>query len=354
MAAGLLLTGILAHIITAMAATLNYDWNVTWVTANPDGMMERPVIGINGQWPLPVLNFTRGDRVIAKVHNGLGNESTSIHWHGFYQNGTNEMDGPPHVTQCDIPPGATMVYNFTVDQTGTYWYHSHSRGQYPEGLRQALVITDPENPYAGQYDEELVLTLSDWYHDQFRYLLAGFISVTNPTGAEPVPNSALMNDTQDLMIPVEQGKTYLLRLANVGAFASQYFWIEGHTMRIVEVDGVWTDAAETDMIYITSAQRYSVLVTMKNETSQNYAMVGSMDTELFDSLPPTLNYNVTGWLVYNDQAEKSAPAELSSFNPYDDFNLRPVDGMECLPDADYTFEHENGQLGRRGQLCLFQ
>lgn len=48
-----------------------------------------------------------------------------------------------------------------------------------------------------------------------------------------------------------------------------------------------------------------------------------------------MNY-VTGWLVYNDQADKSAPAELSSFDPYDDFKLRPVDGMECLPDADYT------------------
>ena len=140
------------------------------------------------------------------------------------------------------------------------------------------MITDPEDPYAGQYDEELVLTLSDWYHDQFRVLLYGFISVTNPTGAEPVPNSALMNETQNLAVPVEHGKTYLLHLANVGAFAGQYFWIEGHTMKIVEVDGVWTDAAETDVIYITSAQRYSVLVTMKNETNQNYAMVGSMDT----------------------------------------------------------------------------
>lgn len=87
-----------------------------------------------------------------------------------------------------------------------------------------------------------------------------------------------MNDTQNLDVPVEHGKTYLLHLANVGAFAGQYFWIEGHTMKIVEVDGVWTDAAETDMIYITSAQRYSVLVTMKNETNQNYAMVGGMDT----------------------------------------------------------------------------
>lgn len=109
-------------------------------------------------------------------------------------------------------------------------------------------------------------------------MLTHFISVTNPTGAEPVPKSALMNDTQNLTVSVEPGRTYLFRLVNVGAFASQYFWIEGHTMKIVEVDGVWTDAAETDMIYITSAQRYAVLVTMKNEASTNYPMVGSMDT----------------------------------------------------------------------------
>ena len=45
---------------------------------------------------------------------------------------------------------------------------------------------------------------------------------------------------------------------------------------------------------------------------------------------------MTGWLVYNDQAEKPSPAEISSYDPYDDLNLRPVDGMERLPDADYT------------------
>jgi iron transport multicopper oxidase len=140
------------------------------------------------------------------------------------------------------------------------------------------VVTDPKNPYIGQYDEERVISLSDWYHDQMPTLLKSFISVTNPTGAEPVPKAALMNDTQNLTVAVEPGKTYLFHLVNVGAFASQYFWIEGHTMKIVEVDGVWTNASEANMIYIASAQRYSVLVTMKNETSQNYAMVGSMDT----------------------------------------------------------------------------
>ena len=51
------------------AATVTLDWNITWVRANPDGMAERPVMGINGQWPLPLLNFTKGDQVIANVHN---------------------------------------------------------------------------------------------------------------------------------------------------------------------------------------------------------------------------------------------------------------------------------------------
>ncbi|PYH89332.1 multicopper oxidase [Aspergillus ellipticus CBS 707.79] len=126
------------------AATVTLDWNITWVMANPDGLANRPVIGINDEWPLPLLNFTKGDLVIAYVTNRLGNESTSMHWHGLYQNGTNEMDGPPGITQCGIAPNSTMIYNFTIEQTGTYWYHSHTKGQYPDGLRQALLITDPD------------------------------------------------------------------------------------------------------------------------------------------------------------------------------------------------------------------
>lgn len=102
------------HLLVVSAATITLDWNITWVIANPDGLQVRPVIGINGQWPLPVLNFTKGDRMIANVYNGLGNESTSIHWHGMYQNGTGHMDGAPGVTQCQIAPGASMTYDFTV------------------------------------------------------------------------------------------------------------------------------------------------------------------------------------------------------------------------------------------------
>lgn len=164
-----------------------------------------------------------------------------------------------------------------IKQPGTYWYHSHEAGQYPDGLRGALIVHDPDSPYKDQYDEELVLTLSDWYHDPMPDLIKGFINFANPTGAEPVPNSALMNDTQNLTVSVEPGKTYMFRIINMAAFAAQYLWFEGHTMQIVEVDGVYTEAADADVIYVTAAQRYSVLVTTKNDTSANFAIVGSMD-----------------------------------------------------------------------------
>ena len=121
------------------------------------------------------------------------------------------------------------------------------------------------------------MTLSDWYHDLMPNLIANFINVANPTGAEPVPDAALMNDTQNLQIHVQPGKTYRIRIVNMAAFAAQYFWFEGHSMRVIEVDGITTEATETDMIYITAAQRYSVLVTTKNQTSANFAIVGSMD-----------------------------------------------------------------------------
>lgn len=123
-----------------------------------------------------------------------------------------------------------------------------------------------------------MLTVSDWYHGQMADLLPAFISKGNPTGAEPVPDAALWNDTQNLEFSVRPGQTYLVRLVNMGAFAGQYIWFEGHEMTIVEVDGVYTEPATADMIYLATAQRCSFLLTMKNETDVNYAFVASMDT----------------------------------------------------------------------------
>lgn len=121
------------------------------------------------------------------------------------------------------------------------------------------------------------MTLSDWYHEQMQLLVPEFLNKGNPTGAEPVPQAALINETQNTKILVEPSKTYLVRLINLGAFAGQYFWVEGHELSIVEVDGVYTKPAKADMVYLSAGQRCSVLLRTKEHARQNFPMVGRMD-----------------------------------------------------------------------------
>lgn len=108
------LFAILILVQVAHSATVTYDFEIGWTYANPDGQYRRPVQGVNGQWPVPAIVVTKGDRVIVNVKNSLGNESTSLHFHGLYQNGTTHMDGPVAVTQCAIVSGGSFTYNFTV------------------------------------------------------------------------------------------------------------------------------------------------------------------------------------------------------------------------------------------------
>lgn len=94
-----------------------YNWDVTWVNRNPDGLHERPVIGLNNQWPLPAITANVGEQITVHLTNQLGNETTGLHFHGLFQNGTNSMDGPTGVTQCPIGPGETFTQTFTVSTT---------------------------------------------------------------------------------------------------------------------------------------------------------------------------------------------------------------------------------------------
>lgn len=95
------------------AATVTYNWDVTWVNAAPDGFM-RPVIGINNQWPCPTIEATKGDTVVINLNNNLGNETTGIHFHGINQLNSAAMDGVSAFTQCPVPPGSSIQYKFIV------------------------------------------------------------------------------------------------------------------------------------------------------------------------------------------------------------------------------------------------
>ena len=99
------------QVLAVSAKTVTYNWEVDWVSVSPDGYV-RPAVGINGQWPCPSIKADVGDQVVVNVKNSLVNETTSIHFHGIFQQGTNQMDGPAMVTQCPIPPGESKPFYF--------------------------------------------------------------------------------------------------------------------------------------------------------------------------------------------------------------------------------------------------
>jgi CopA family copper-resistance protein len=113
---------------------------------------------INGGTPGPVLRWREGDTVTLRVSNRLG-EATSIHWHGIIL--PFEMDGVPGISFPGIAPGQTFVYRFRVQQTGTYWYHSHSGFQEQTGMFGAIII-DPAGGDTIRADRDYVVQLSDW------------------------------------------------------------------------------------------------------------------------------------------------------------------------------------------------
>lgn len=324
------LLAFLAYLNTVTCAIISYDFDITWVWANPDGNFARPVIGINDQWPLPVINATIGDNLIVNVHNSLGNQSTSLHFHGLFQNGTNHMDGVSQVTQCAITPGSSYTYNFTVQQPGTYWYHSHQEAQYPDGLRGVLVVDDPEHPYKSQYDEEIALSVSDWYYKQTPDLLVGYGAMSDPS-----PDANLINDTTNAEIKIDTGKTYLIHMVNVGAFIGQFFWIQDHTLTVVEVDGVYTEAKDASMLYIGPGQRYSFLVTIAADQVENIPIVTRMDETSFSmhGAKPKDIFG-RGWLMTGRSESLPVAEKPKKSHHLNDLILTPLDQQPLLGPVD--------------------
>ena len=134
-----------------------FDLAVGELAVNFTGATRRATV-VNGQLPAPLLRWRQGDTVTLRVRNTLP-EQTSIHWHGIILPA--DMDGVPGLSFMGIPPGGTYVYRFTVNQAGTYWYHSHSRFQEQVGLYGPIVI-EPRNGERFPTDREHVVLLSDW------------------------------------------------------------------------------------------------------------------------------------------------------------------------------------------------
>jgi FtsP/CotA-like multicopper oxidase with cupredoxin domain len=116
------------------------------------------VWGFNGHMPGPTIEVRQGDRVRIVVENRLP-EPTSMHWHGFEI--PFEMDGVPGVHQDAIPPGGKYVYEFTLHQHGTFFYHSHMAMQEMMGMI-GLFIMHPKEPHQPRVDKDFGLIFQEF------------------------------------------------------------------------------------------------------------------------------------------------------------------------------------------------
>ncbi len=125
---------------------------------------ERIATVVNGSIPAPILRWQEGQNITLSVTNQLDHD-TSIHWHGIVL--PSGMDGVPNVSDNfpGIPPGETFVYRFALNQSGTYWFHSHSGFQEQIGLYGAIIV-DPAEADPVSFDREYVIVLSDWTDEE--------------------------------------------------------------------------------------------------------------------------------------------------------------------------------------------
>jgi len=296
-----ILTAMLAGFAAATVNAGEYDISVDRVQIDT-GDFVKEGIGYNGASPGPVLRFKEGEDVTINVTNNL-DEMTSIHWHGLilpYQ-----QDGVPGISYAGIKPGETFTYQFPIVQAGTYWFHSHSGFQEPNGAYGAIVI-EPEGREPFRYDRDYVVQLTDKhphsgdrimrnlkmsadYYNRQQQTAGDFFAEAGENGfMATVKDRMMWGDMRMMKADVEdvQGFTALIngkgpeqnwtglfepgeriRLRFINSSAMTYFDIRipGLEMTVVQADGNNVQPVTVDEFRIGVAETYDVIVRIKDE-----------------------------------------------------------------------------------------
>ena len=273
---------------------------------------------INGSLPGPTLRWREGDTVTIRVTNRLAVD-TSIHWHGILL--AFDMDGVPGISFRGIAPGETFVYRFKVQQSGTFWYHSHSNMQEQTGMYGAIII-DPADGDPLRADRDYVVQLSDWsdedpmriltklkaqsdYYNFNQLTAADFFRDVSRAGLQDaLAKRKMWNEMR--MSPTDladvsgysytflmngiapagnwtglfrHGENVRLRFINSGAMTFFDVRIPGLKMTVVQADGQNVEPVTVDEIRIGVAETYDVIVSPQDDAYTIFAQ--SMDRSGF-------------------------------------------------------------------------
>ncbi|MCB2183824.1 MAG: multicopper oxidase domain-containing protein [Desulfobulbaceae bacterium] len=295
---------------SAWAETVDYDLVIKKQKVNFTGTAVQAMT-INGTIPGPTLRFNEGDRARIHVHNKMDVDS-SIHWHGILL--PPDMDGVPYITFPPIAPGATFTYEFPIRQSGTYWYHSHTRLQEQRGVYGSIVIEGDQHHNAS--DRQHVIVLSDWTdedpHTVLRTLKRGsewyalekgsaqsvfgalkmgmlddfFIRELQRMPPMDISDVAydrfLANGSPETTLKAHPGETIRLRLIN--GSATTFFLVEfaGGPMTIVSADGIAVEPLEKQRLLIGVAETYDLLIKTPSSGSYEFRATAH-DSSAFSS-----------------------------------------------------------------------
>ncbi|EOA40097.1 hypothetical protein CARUB_v10008790mg [Capsella rubella] len=265
-----------------------FDWNVTYGDIYPLGVRQQGIL-INGQFPGPDIHSVTNDNLVINVHNSL-DEPFLISWNGVQNRRNSFVDGMSGTT-CPIPPRSNYTYILQVkDQIGSFYYFpSLAFHKAAGGFGGIRILSRPgiPVPFADPAGDYTVL-IGDWYKSNHTDLK----SRLDRGRKLPSPDGILINGrSSGATINVEQGKTYRLRISNVGLQDSLNFRIQNHRMKLVEVEGTHTLQTMFSSLDVHVGQSYSVLITADQSPRDYYVVVSSRFTNKIITTTGVLRYS---------------------------------------------------------------
>ncbi|KAF8391532.1 hypothetical protein HHK36_023837 [Tetracentron sinense] len=281
-----------------------FTWNVTYGDIYPLGVKQQGIL-INGQFPGPQIDSVTNDNLIISVFNSL-DEPFLLSWNGIQQRRNSWQDGV-YGTNCPIPPGKNLTYILQVkDQIGSFFYfpslafHKAAGGFGGIKIASRPGIPVPFPPPAGDY----TLLAGDWFKKNHTFLFLcndidafwmaqDLKAILDGGNNLPFPDGLLINGRgwNGYTFTVDQGKTYRFRISNVGLTTSINFRIQGHMMKLVEVEGSHTLQNMYSSLDIHLGQSYSVLVTADQPGQDYYIVVSTRFTTPVLTTTSILHYS---------------------------------------------------------------
>ncbi|KAL3624359.1 hypothetical protein CASFOL_033175 [Castilleja foliolosa] len=274
-------------------------WKVTYGNIYPLGVRQQGIL-INGQFPGPNVDSVTNDNIIVNVYNYL-DEPFLISWNGVQQRRNSFEDGV-YGTTCPIPPGKNFTYIMQMkDQIGSFYYFPSLAFHKAAGGFGGLKINSrPRIPVPfPEPTGDFTLLIGDWYKTNHKTLK----SILDKGNMLPSPDGVLINGqgSNHQQLTVEPGKTYRLRISNVGLRDSLNFRIQGHTMKLVEVEGTHVMQTTLNSLDVHVGQSYSVLITADQSVHDYYIIASTRFTSQV--------LNATAILHYKNSKE-NAPGPL--------------------------------------------